>query len=80
MPVGSEWWGATYGVDLDYFIDENSRQCLSAVSGGVPSQLEQVDAKTFTSPMPVGSEWWGARQALAKTIRKRKAVANACRQ
>ena len=42
-------------------ISFDCRQCLSAVSGGVPSLSKSVMIYLVDmSPMPVGSEWWGA--------------------
>ena len=37
MPVGSEWWGALHDALQANHKARERRQCLSAVSGGVPS-------------------------------------------
>ena len=62
MPVGSEWWGAYSLETTKGQVVLAGRQCLSAVSGGVPS-LEEPKPITPAkgSPMPVGSEWCGAK-------------------
>ena len=61
MPVGSEWWGAKEWADAVLFCNYKSRQCLSAVSGGVPAMaMHNTTYDISLSPMPVGSEWWGA--------------------
>ena len=63
MPVGSEWWGAQITKQDNGSYSLESRQCLSAVSGGVPAVVD-AEISDFVgrgSPMPVGSEWWGAQ-------------------
>ena len=83
MPVGSEWWGADATEQLTVKCNDKSRQCLSAVSGGVPSiAFTSKGSKTLTlSPMPVGSEWWGASNGIyERKLESKDMVANACRQ